>query len=144
VKHTCASCFQPVPDLAGITADRERREVSFQHKTVTLTRKEYDIFELLLHRRGRPVNVSEFHHQIYQLDPNGGPDLFAVRVYVCRMRKKIESIGLEIESHWHGSHSLREPKRKPVAAPAATLPKVLTRIKAPPAARAKCGRRAVA
>lgn len=116
MQHTCDHCHQPLPDFGGIVADEARHEVGFRGHTAVLSRKEFEVFNLLLSRRGRPLNVREAHEHIYQLDPNGGPDLFAITVYICRMRKKINTIGLFVDSHWHGSFSLREPSRVTVAA----------------------------
>lgn len=114
--HVCESCHQPLPEFGGITADPGRREVSFRGKVVTLSLKEFQVFALLLGRSGRPMNVREAHEQIYQFDPNGGPDPFTINVYICRMRKKITPLGLFVDNHWYGAFSLRDPSKLPAAA----------------------------
>lgn len=115
--HSCELCHQPLPEFGGITVDAGRHEVRFAGKTVALPRREFEVFNLLLGRRGRPLNVREAADQIYQLDPNGGPEsLQVITVYICRLRNKISTMGLFVDSHWHGSFSLREPSKTVAAA----------------------------
>ena len=91
------------------------RDVSVNHRPVHLTRKEYDILELLSLRKGTTVTKEMFLNHLY-----GGvnePELKIIDVFVCKLRKKLAlATGCNhyIETIWGRGYVLCDPESTPV------------------------------
>ena len=85
------------------------RDVSVNHRPVHLTRKEYDILELLSLRKGTTITKEMFLNHLY-----GGvdePELKIIDVFVCKLRKKLaQATGGNhyIETIWGRGYLLRD------------------------------------
>jgi two-component system cell cycle response regulator CtrA len=77
---------------------------------VHLTRKEYQMLELLSLRRGTPLTKEMFLNQLY-----GGmdePEHKIIDVFICKLRKKLAMVSNGrnyIETVWGRGYVLREP-----------------------------------
>lgn len=81
----------------GILVDSRNGVVSFRDiLSAPLSRREFEIFELLLKKRDRPVSLSTIMDHLYQLD-NDPPFCEVIRVLISRMRKKIAPLDLKIK-----------------------------------------------
>lgn len=49
---------------------------------------------------GRLMSKERLHDQIYGDDPDGGPELKIVDVFICKLRKKLTPYGVAIETIW--------------------------------------------
>jgi len=74
--------------LGGIEIDRARREVCRDASRVHLTRKEYDLLELLASHPGRTFTRTELLEQVWDFAWDG--DSSTVTVHIRRLREKIE------------------------------------------------------
>jgi two-component system, cell cycle response regulator CtrA len=101
----------------SIVVDRDNGSASVEGQTVRLTRKEYEILELLSVRKGTALTKQMLLDHLY-----GGrdePEQKIIDVFVCKLRKKlIQATGGEhyIETLWGRGYVLRDP------APAAAMP----------------------
>ena len=91
-----------------VRLDAQRAEIAGQ--PVPLTVKEYQMLELLAHRRGTPVTKDMFLSHLY-----GGrdePGLKIIDVFMCKLRKKLAAMsgGIDyVETVWGRGYMLREP-----------------------------------
>lgn len=72
--------------------DQDRRLVTVGDTAVDLTRKEYELLELLLLRRGRVVSKSLVLDHLY--GSADGPASRTVEVFLCHLRRKIDRAGM--------------------------------------------------
>jgi len=77
---------------------------------VHLTRKEYQMLELLSLRKGTPLTKEMFLNHLY-----GGmeePEVKIIDVFICKLRKKLANASNGrnfIETLWGRGHVLRDP-----------------------------------
>ena len=101
----------------SIVLDRDNRTASVEGQTVRLSRKEYEILELLSLRKGTTLTKEMLLDHLY-----GGrdePEQKIIDVFVCKLRKKlVQATGGEhyIETLWGRGYVLHDP------APAAAMP----------------------
>ena len=101
----------------SIVVDRNSRTASVEGQTVRLSRKEYEILELLSVRKGTALTKEMLLDHLY-----GGsdePEQKIIDVFVCKLRKKlVQATGGEhyIETLWGRGYVLRDP------APAVAMP----------------------
>lgn len=106
----CDCCGQAVPEYGGIVADDDRGEIRFRGMAaVGLTGKEFSVFRFLLDKRGRTATKDAILDHLYQLQPNDEPDIKIVDVFVCKLRKKIVPLGLNIGTSWGRGYFLEAP-----------------------------------
>ena len=80
--------------IAGLTVNRDRREVWIAGRRVDLTMMEFDILWLLVSRSGEAVSREELYLQVRGIAYDGldrGLD-----VHISRLRRKLESCGFDI------------------------------------------------
>ena len=94
----------------SIVLDRDNGTASVEGQTVRLTRKEYEILELLSVRKGTALTKQMLLDHLY-----GGrdqPEQKIIDVFVCKLRKKlVQATGGEhyIETVWGRGYVLRDP-----------------------------------
>lgn len=100
----------PKVKIGDITIELETKRVTVANQDLVLTRREYQILELLVMRKGSTVTKEAFLNHLY-----GGrdePDQKIIDVYVCKLRKKIAAqtrVGDYIETVWGRGYSMHEP-----------------------------------
>jgi DNA-binding response OmpR family regulator len=107
-----------VPPAIALRLDRSRREVVLHEQVLPLTRREYDLFELLLREVGRLVTRDTIVREVW-----GGacsPDANIVDVYIRRLRRKLEAADFSgrIRTVW-GIGYLLEPEAAAAEEPGA-------------------------
>ena len=93
----------------GLNLDSQTVELDGQ--SVPVTRKEYQILELLLQRKGKVLSKEMFLNHLY--GSIGEPELKIIDVFVCKLRKKLtEASGGEnyIETVWGRGYMLRDAR----------------------------------
>ena len=74
---------------AGIELDPEGRTVKVAGKSVSLTRKEFDLLAALLEKAGRVLSVPYLLQTVWGYDPADYNDPGTVEVHVSHLRKKL-------------------------------------------------------
>ena len=116
----CAACGQAAPEFGGIIADDARGEIRFGGKRVgSLTGREYALFRLLLNAKGRTLSkeliIGELYAKEYRADDEM-PEMKIIDVFICKLRKKITGLGLDVGTTWGRGYYLVDPNRKETAA----------------------------
>jgi two-component system, cell cycle response regulator CtrA len=102
---------QSVVQTGDLTVNVDAKTVHINQVRVNLTRKEYQVLELLSLRRGTTITKDMFLSQLY-----GGmdePEIKIIDVFMCKVRKKLAeaSNGEDyIETVWGRGYLLREPE----------------------------------
>jgi two-component system, cell cycle response regulator CtrA len=100
----------PKVQIGDIMIELETKRVTVAEQELVLTRREYQILELLVMRKGNTVTKEAFLNHLY-----GGqdePDQKIIDVYVCKLRKKIAAltrVGEYIETVWGRGYTLHVP-----------------------------------
>ena len=63
-------------------------------KLLTLTRREHTVLEVLIRRKGQPLNRERLFNQVFTLDDNANQE--AIEVYIHRLRKKLNGSNVSI------------------------------------------------
>ena len=111
--HVCTTCGSALPEFGGITLDHGRGEVRYKGKFIrNLTGSEWAVFRLLMDANGRTLSKESILQGAYQLTAFADKDLPEIKiidVYICKLRKKIKPLGLNIETSWGRGYYLEEP-----------------------------------
>ena len=73
--------------IGDLQIDIRNKQLLVENKPVTLTRKEFEILELLAMRQGRPVEKSTLMNHLY--GSNDEPEIKIIDVFICTLRKKL-------------------------------------------------------
>ena len=98
-----------VISIGNLEIDLHRKIVSVDGKTVNLTRKEFEIVNLLGVRKGAVLSKTSFINYLY-----GGrdePESKIVDVFMCKLRQKLDDAGIQgasIQTVWGQGHKLVE------------------------------------
>jgi len=98
-----------VISIGNLEIDLHRKIVSVDDKPVNLTRKEFEIVNLLSVRKGAVLSKASFINHLY-----GGrdePESKIVDVFVCKLRHRLNKAGFKgaaIETVWGQGHKLVE------------------------------------
>ena len=76
------------------TLDRSTFELSGSCGAVRLGNKEFQMLELLMRQRGRPISTEQFMERIWGYDSEA--ELNVVWAYISYLRRKLEAVGAEI------------------------------------------------
>jgi two-component system cell cycle response regulator CtrA len=102
---------QSVVQIGDLTVSVDAKTVHINQVRVNLTRKEYQMLELLALRRGTTITRETFLSQLYgDMDE---PEIKIIDVFMCKVRKKLAaaSNGKDyIETVWGRGYLLREPQ----------------------------------
>jgi two-component system cell cycle response regulator CtrA len=107
---------ESVVTTGDLTVNLERKTVEVSGTLVHLTRKEYQMLELLSLRKGSALTKEAFLNNLY-----GGlnePEVKIIDVFICKLRRKLaEASGGKnyIETVWGRGYLLREPTQSEMA-----------------------------
>ena len=76
-----------VVQIGDLQIDIRNKQLLVENKPVTLTRKEFEILELLAMSQGRPVEKSTLMNHLY--GSNDEPEIKIIDVFICTLRKKL-------------------------------------------------------
>lgn len=100
--------------IGGVEINLNAKKVYANGKQVTLTKKEYQIAEILALRKGSVLSKEAILDHLY-----GGldePNAKIIDVFICKIRKKLQVLGIEdfIETNWGRGYMVVD--RQPQAA----------------------------
>ena len=99
----CGSSLSMVQDVKFVPNEKM---IVGRGRVARFTPSEWQILNYLVEKNGALVKVEDMHAYLYQLDPNGGPEMIIISVYLTRIRKKISGLGLIIENIWGQGYRL--------------------------------------
>lgn len=85
----------PIISLGTLTIDLAARSVLLEGKAVTLTAREWVLFEAFLQRPGQLLSKAQLEERLYSFDTD--VDSNAIEVHVSRLRKKLGAKIIETE-----------------------------------------------
>ena len=83
-------------EAGDLRLDKRSREVFHQNRPLNLSSREIDVLELLMNRHGRVVSKDQIAEHLTGLEEEIGQN--AVEVYVHRLRKKLEPLGISVRT----------------------------------------------
>ena len=108
---------QSIIKTGDLSVNVDAKTVYADGQRIHLTRKEFQIMELLSLRKGATISKDVFLDHLY-----GGmdePELKIIDVFICKLRKKLDAAThgrAHIETVWGRGYVLREPEPSRVAA----------------------------
>lgn len=81
--------------IGDITIDYSKREILFNNQKVKITKKEFEIVELLTLNKGQIFDKDRIYNKLWKWDCNG--DASVVAEHIRRIRDKFKEIGLKKE-----------------------------------------------
>ena len=105
----CPTCGKPL-DLEGFRFEAEAGIVIGGGKFAALTVREAAVFEIFWSNPGRVLSKAALTDQVYSLFADDAPAETIIDVFVCRMRRKLASLGLSIETVWGQGYRLRKKR----------------------------------
>lgn len=107
-EHVCESCGHPLPGKFGVEIGP--RTIARGGVSVRVTKKQREIFEILLRRAGNVISREALISHLYS-GANDEPDSAynIISVYTSKLRTAIKPLGLEIRCHWGAGYLLEIP-----------------------------------
>ena len=75
-------------DVGGLSVDGAARRVTLLGTEIALSRREFDVLELLIRHAGRIMSKEQIETQVWGFEAESGSNL--VEVYVGRLRRKLD------------------------------------------------------
>jgi two-component system cell cycle response regulator CtrA len=101
---------QSVIQTGDLVVNLDTKTVEINGTRVHLTRKEYQMLELLSLRKGTPLTKEMFLNHLY--DGMDEPEPKIIDVFVCKLRRKLANVSdgrIFVETLWGRGHVLRDP-----------------------------------
>ena len=83
-------------EAGDLRLDKRSREAFHQNRPLNLSSREIDVLELLMNRHGRVVSKDQIAEHLTGMEDEIGQN--AVEVYVHRLRKKLEPLGISVRT----------------------------------------------
>ncbi len=104
--------------IGSVEINMNAKKIFAKGKPVTLTKKEYQIAEILALRKGVVLSKEAILDHLY-----GGldePNPKIIDVFICKIRKKLQSMGVDdfIETNWGRGYMVIDHRREPTIEPA--------------------------
>ncbi|MBJ7594186.1 MAG: response regulator transcription factor [Candidatus Dormibacteraeota bacterium] len=77
-------------DIDGLIVDTSARRVTIRGTEVALSRREFDVLDLLIRHAGQTLTKDQIETQVWGFDADSGGNL--VEVYVGRLRRKLNDV----------------------------------------------------
>jgi two-component system cell cycle response regulator CtrA len=100
----------------NVVLDQARQSVSVDGRPVRVTRREFDVLETLMLRRGMLLTKDHFMSRLYGAEE--GPDQRILDVFVCKLRRKLAAAGAAeiVRTVWGRGYVVEEPSPAEIAA----------------------------
>lgn len=102
---TCPVCGSAITDMP-VTLLPERGMVIANGKFAVLTGHELMLVQRLAEVFPRVLSKEAALEWLYQLNPDNVPEIKIIDVFVCKARKKLEPIGVRIDTVWGKGYAL--------------------------------------
>lgn len=95
-------------DFADVRFEPESGLVIGGGRFAALTKQEAALFELLWDRPGRTLTKVQLLDNAYQLFAGDGPTEKIIDVFICKIRKKLDGLGISIATDWGRGYRLQK------------------------------------
>jgi two-component system, OmpR family, response regulator len=85
-----AMLLSDMTDIGGLRVDATARRVTLNGAEVSLSRREFDVLDLLVRHPGHTMTKDQIETQVWGYEANSGGNL--VEVYVGRLRRKLNEV----------------------------------------------------
>lgn len=103
----CPCCRQALPATDDLLVDEIAGIVARGGRFATLTQREMSIFLMLRQRAGAVKSREDIFAGLYWLRAEGEePTLKIIDVLICKMRKKLNPIGVQIDNIWGAGYRI--------------------------------------
>lgn len=109
----CPCCGQDLPEAGDLRID-DAGIVVFGGRFATLTQAEAEILGQLRAARGNAVSRQSLLAALYPIEADEA-DIKIIDVFVCKLRRKLKPLGLEIGTAWGRGYRFVPPVRKATA-----------------------------
>lgn len=107
----CPCCRRPLPETNDLVIDSGI--VVCNGRVAALTIQENALLEILAAAKGRVQSKERLLASLYALQPDDPPEIKIIDVFVCKLRKKLKPLGVEIFTvRGQGYRLLPVPERK--------------------------------
>ncbi|NKC29491.1 winged helix-turn-helix domain-containing protein [Falsiroseomonas selenitidurans] len=95
--------------IGNVTLNQARMVITVDGRELRITRREYDVMEMLFLRRGNLVTKADFLSRLYGTEE--GPDSRTLDVFICKVRRKLAAAGAAefIRTAWGRGYMAEEP-----------------------------------
>tara|TARA_R110002167_G_scaffold42512_9_gene129140 strand:+ start:3469 stop:3822 length:354 start_codon:yes stop_codon:yes gene_type:complete len=104
MKHQCPLCGTRDVELP-LTLLEDRGMVAVDGRFVLLTGKEMQLLMEIAGRFPGAISRERLLTRLYSLQHTEA-EIKIIDVYICKIRKKLKSLGINIETHWGQGYSL--------------------------------------
>jgi two-component system cell cycle response regulator CtrA len=100
----------------NVRLDQARRSVTVDGRAVSVTRREFDVLEMLMLRRGVVLAKEQCMARLYGAED--GPEARILDVFVCKLRRKLAAAGAAeiLRTVWGRGYVAEEPGPAAIAA----------------------------
>jgi DNA-binding response OmpR family regulator len=113
VSKVCEHCGSALPEFGGIVCDDDRAEIRFRGKFIrNLTSQEFTLFRILIDANGRTIRKENLLEMLYANKAFADADLPEIKiidVFICKLRKKLVPLGIEVGTTQRRGYFLMEP-----------------------------------
>lgn len=113
MSKVCDHCGSALPEFGGIVCDDDRAEIRFRGKFIrNLTSQEFALFRILLDRGGRTIRKESLLELLYAnkaFADGDMPEIKIIDVFICKLRKKLVPLDIEVGTTWGRGYFLMEP-----------------------------------
>ena len=92
---------------SNITFNRDRQEVYYQSKRISLTKREFDLLYLLAKNENRIFSIEELYNYLYPVDSDAQLRSITEYIYQIRQKFKIHQID-PIKTVWGGGYKWKK------------------------------------
>ena len=92
---------------SNITFNRDRQEVYYQSKRISLTKREFDLLYLLAKNENRIFSIEELYNYLYPVDSDAQLRSITEYIYQIRQKFKIHQID-PIKTIWGGGYKWKK------------------------------------
>lgn len=100
----CPCCRRPLPETSEMIIDQGI--VVCNGRVAMLTRQEFALIEILVAAKGHVRSRERLLDVLYSLQPDDPPEIKIIDVFVCKLRKKLTPLGVEILTVWGQGYRL--------------------------------------
>lgn len=101
----CPTCRKPLGEQVRVLVDLESNIAILDGQALFLSPKQAEILECLASAMPLKVHKEELFRNLYQLEQED-PDQKIVDVFICHLRKALQTTGYRIETLWGTGYRL--------------------------------------